>query len=92
MSLQVTCIHKKNRYSPHERIRRIGGRNNDGTRWWLTLDEAFAGIEEGRYSFHVDIGARTVKVVIAQHERRKYLKTAADDYSPDNLLALPECP
>ena len=91
MSLQVTCIHKKNRHSPHERIRRIGGRNNDGTRWWLTLDEAIAGIESGRYSFFVEVGGRSIDVVIAEHERHKYLKTKADNYSPDNLLSLPEC-
>jgi len=30
-------------------------------------------------------------VIVAVHNGRKYLKTAADGYSPDNLLALPEC-
>jgi Protein of unknown function (DUF3892) len=37
-------------------------------------------------------GGRTVAVIVAFHSGRKYLKTEADGYSPDNLLALPECP
>lgn len=45
-----------------------------------------------RYSFHVDSGGRTVNVVIAEHDGHKYLKTEADDYSPDNLLSPSECP
>ncbi len=91
MSLQVTCTSKNSRHSPHERIRKIGGHNADETCWWLKLDEAIEGIEAGRYDFHVDAGGCSVDVVIAEHEGRKYLKTKADDYSPDNLLPLPEC-
>jgi hypothetical protein len=91
LSLRVTCIKKANRHSPRERIRRIGGLNNDGTAWWLTVDEAIAGIDAGRYAFHVQVGARMVDVVVAEREGRKYLKTKADGSDPDNLLSLPEC-
>jgi uncharacterized protein DUF3892 len=91
MTLRITCINKKSRYRPHERIRKIGGTNPDGTRWWLTLDEAIAGIEAGRYDFYVTAEGRTVNVIIDEHEGDKYLKTEADGHSPDNLLALPEC-
>jgi Protein of unknown function (DUF3892) len=91
VSLRITCIEKKDRFSPHERIRKIGGVNKDGTRWWLTQEEAIAGIESGRYSFHVDAGGASVKVVVAEHNHRRYLKTEADGQSPDNLLSLPDC-
>jgi Protein of unknown function (DUF3892) len=92
MAIRVDCINKDDRYSPHERIENIGGPNSDGTRWRQTLAEAIADIETGRRSFYVEAGGRRVRVIIAVHERRKYLKTEADGYSPDNLLSLPECP
>jgi len=88
---RIDCINKDDRYSPHERIQNVGGPNDDGTRWRITLDEAINGILEGRWSFYVHAGGRSVNVIVAEHERRKYLKTEADGYSPDNLLSLPEC-
>lgn len=91
MAYRIDCINKDDRYSPHERIRNVGGPNGDGTRWWITLDEAIAGILGGRWSFYVHAGGRSVNVVVAEHDGRKYLKTEADGYSPDNLLSLPEC-
>lgn len=90
MAIEIECVSRNERLSPHEQIRRIGGYPN-GNRWWLTLEEAIDGIEEGRYSFYVQVGERSVKVVIATHGGRKYLKTETDGYSPDNLLSLPEC-
>lgn len=84
---QVTCITKRgDHYDPHERIAGIGG---DG--WRKSEDEAIAEIEAGTNSFYVSVGGRSVRVIVARHNGRKYLKTEADGYSPDNLLALPEC-
>ncbi|WP_414648332.1 DUF3892 domain-containing protein, partial [Dinghuibacter sp.] len=37
------------------------------------------------------VKGRSVNVVVAQRNGRKYLKTEADAYRPDNLLSLPEC-
>ena len=91
MAIRIDCINKDDRYSPHERIQNVGGPNDDGTRWRITLDEAITGIQEGRWAFYVHAGGRTVNVIVAEHEGRKYLKTEADGYSPDNLLSLPEC-
>jgi Protein of unknown function (DUF3892) len=87
-SLQVTCIRKRgDHYNPHERIEGIGGSG-----WYQTEDSAIADIENRVNSYHVSAGGRTVAVIVAVHSGRKYLKTEADGYSPDNLLALPECP
>ena len=92
MSNRVTCIRKRDRNNAHERIAAIGGQNADGRRWELAEDEAIASIEQGQYSFYVSVNGRSVDVVIATHNGRKYLKTRADGYSPDNLLSLPTCP
>lgn len=90
---QVSFINKRgSHYDPHERISHIGGPNNDGTRWKLTEDEAIRSIEEGKYQFYVNVNGRLVDIIIALHNRRKYLKTEADGYSPNNLLNLPEGP
>lgn len=91
-SVEVRCIKKTNRTDPHERIHGIGGVNANNTRWYLTLNEAIAGIEAGKWQFYTAGGGRTVRVVIATHNGHKYLKTEADGIHPNNLLSLPECP
>jgi hypothetical protein len=87
--VMINCINKSNRPSAHERIRGIGG----GNRWKLSLDDAIAGIEQGKWSFYVSMNGKSVSVVIAKSaDGHKYLKTLADGEQPDNLLSLPECP
>jgi len=88
MRLQVTCINKRgSHYDPHERIQAIGGAG-----WKKGEDQAIREIEGNVNSFFVSTGGRTAEVVIGTYSGRKYLKTVADGYSPDNLLSLPECP
>jgi hypothetical protein len=90
---QVRCINKTDRYNPHERIKNIGGANNDGTAWKIPQEEAIIGIESGKWEFYVSRQGRTVDVIVAVSAYgHKYLKTTADGVQPDNLLALPECP
>jgi hypothetical protein len=89
---QITCISKTNRLDPHERIHSVGGRNGDGTTWKLTEQDAIAAIEQGRWNFWVIAQGRSVWVIVATHSGHKYLKTEADNFRPDNLLSLPECP
>lgn len=91
-SIRVDCVNKTDRTNPHERISNIGGPNADGSRWKVTEDEAIAGIEGGKWTFHVERPAgHRVAVVVAERLGHKYLKTEADGEQPDNLLALPEC-
>ena len=93
MSIEIKCINKSDRYDPHERILRVGGINQAGERWSRSQTEAIAGIESGKWSFHVHRGGHTVRVVVAVSRfGNKYLKTEADGEQPDNLLSLPECP
>lgn len=92
MSRQVFCITKRgNHYSPHERIQGIGGVAN-GVRWWRAENDAIRDVEMDSTSYYTSVHGRSVWVVVATHNGRKYLKTEADGYSPDNLLSLPECP
>jgi hypothetical protein len=91
MSKQVSCITKREHQNPHERIQGIGGISN-GTRWWRAEDDAIRDVELDSKSYYVSVGGRTVWVVVASHNGRKYLKTEADGYAPNNLLSLPDCP
>lgn len=85
---QITCINKRGEhYNPHERIEYIGQQGN----WKLSEDSAIRRIESGKDSFYTSVNNRDTEVVVTKHNGRKYLKTDADGYEPNNLLALPEC-
>jgi len=90
--IQIKCIKKTNRTDPHERIHGIGGINANSTRWHLSENDAIVGIENGTYRFWTSANGKSVWVIIATNNGRKYLKTEADGIHPNNLLALPECP
>ena len=73
---RITCVSR----TLQHHIRRIGGQNSDGTRWWLTVEEAMAGIQSGRWQFYVTVHGVTADV------------TFGEDEEPGPLLTLPECP
>lgn len=86
--VQISCINKSDRTNPHERIRNVGG---PGWKW--SEAQAIAAIEAKTYEFFVSRGGRTIDVVVQKSAAgNKYLKTKEDGVTPDNLLALPECP
>lgn len=85
---QVTCIRKRgSHYNPHERIQAIAGNG-----WERTEDQAIADLDGGVHTFFTEVDGAEAEVIVATHLGRRYLKTKADRVSPDNLLALPECP
>jgi len=88
---KVTCI-TPDGSDPDQRIDAIGG-VTDGKRWRVVIDEAITGIETGKWKFWTatDKG-KSVWVIVAQRNGRKYLKTEADGLEPNNLLALDTCP
>ncbi len=94
-NVQVTCIHKRGgHYDPHERIESLGG-THGGKPWNLPESEIIAELEKPeatrRWNFFTNVNGKRAQVVVAVHNQRKYLKTTADGYAPNNLLALNEC-
>jgi Protein of unknown function (DUF3892) len=92
-AVRVECINKSPRAEPHLRISHIGGTNPNGTRWRMTESAAIRAVKAGEYAFYVERPAgHRVDVIVASRLGHEYLKTRADGETPDNLLALPECP
>ncbi len=96
INVQVFCITKRgDHYNPHERIQGLGGISGD-KRWWMSEEDIIAELEKPdairRWNFYVSVNGKGVWVIVASHNGRKYLKTEADGYAPNNLLNLPECP
>jgi hypothetical protein len=90
---QVTCI-VPDGADADQRIDAIGGATGapNGGPWQLLIDAAITGIENGTYSFYTSVNGHTAEVVVAKRANgRKYLKTTADGFEPNNLLALPHC-
>lgn len=89
--VQVQYTHKQGiHYNPHERIQGLAGDAGGG--WYRTEASVIADIKARLNSYFVTAEGRTAEVVLAIHNGRTYVKTVADGYSPDNLLALPEPP
>ena len=86
MAKQVTCITKREHHNRHERILGIGGAG-----WWRAEDDAIRDVEQDPESYYVSVGGKSVWVIVATHNGRKYLKTQTDGYAPNNLLSLRDC-
>lgn len=90
--VQIYCINKTNRTSPHERIQNIGGLTANGGRWKISEDQAIAEMKQGKWTFFTNVNGRRANVRIGRHLGREYLTTEPDGQQPNNLLSLPECP
>lgn len=86
-ALQVTCINKIPRDNPHEGITHLGGAG-----WKKTREQVITEIESNENSFYTSVSGKTAYVGVVNGPNGKYVRTHADGYWNDNLLALPECP
>jgi hypothetical protein len=84
--VQVTCINKQPRDNPHEGITHLGG----GTWKWPRAD-VIRSIESRTNTFFTSVSGKRAEVAVVDGPNGKYVRTAADGYYNDNLLALPEC-
>jgi hypothetical protein len=83
---QVTCINKADRASTHEGITHLGG---PGWRW--TRSQVIASIEAATNTFYTYVGGRRADVGVVSGPSGKYVRTHADGYYNNDLLALDEC-
>lgn len=84
--LQITCITPDGR-DMDQRIDAVGGAG-----FYHLIDDAIRFIETRVHTYWTMVGGRRANVEVAQRANgRKYLKTTADGYEPNNLLALPTC-
>ncbi len=91
MSKRVSCINKKDRYDPAQRISHLGG-GTGSNRWKLSQREVVRQIDQGIETFEVEINEGVVKIVVRVSQYgNKYVKTEADGETENNLLNLPEC-
>jgi len=90
--LQITCANKLGDYcKPHERIQSVGGVDYAVGRWKHLEDDAIRYIENRTHSYFLNVGGRAVNIIVATYDNQKYLKSENVGYSPENLLALPDC-
>jgi len=85
----VGCINKLPRQDPHEGITHLGGPGGGGWRW--TRQQVIESIEGRINTFHTMVQGRRAEVGVVNGPYGKYLRTHANGYWNDNLLALPEC-
>lgn len=95
MTYYVVCINKHpNHTDPHSRIQYIGtnevpGADRYSKRW--SVAEVMAAIRRGDAFYSTDSRGDVVRLIIASHNGREYVKTENDGIQPDNLLSKPEC-
>ena len=75
------------RTNPHEGITHLGGAN-----WKWTRQQVITSIEQRTNTFYTMVAGKRADVGVVDGPNGKYVRTHADGYYNDNLLALPECP
>lgn len=84
--VQVTCINKPNRESPHDAITHLGGA---GWRW--TRQQVVDSIKNRTNTFFTLVGGKRANIGVVNGPHSEYVRTYADGVWTDNLLALNEC-
>jgi hypothetical protein len=81
----VTCATRGK--DQHESITHLG---NPGV-WKWTRQDVIQSIEQGANTFYTSVNGKRADVAVVKGADGKYLRTHADGYYNDNLLALPSC-
>ena len=84
--VQVTCINKPDRSNTHEAITHLGGPN-----WRWARADVIASIESGSNAFYTQVNGKRADLGVVKGETGKYVRTYADGYYNNDLLALDEC-
>ena len=88
-NIMISCVKVAQR-KPRPAVAKIGGWNPDASRWQLSIDDAIAGIEQGKWSFYTLVNGQRVPVVIGREpDGTKTLKGETDGDQPTALLTLP---
>lgn len=87
---QITCINKIDHHDPYERIQNVGGTENSVS-WRMSVSKAIEAIDNKQYSFFVDVDGKEVEVIVVKRNGGRYLRTAPDDETKNNLLYLRDC-
>jgi len=87
---QITCVTMSYSGREHEHITHVG----NGKQWYDTVKNVIGFIKSGQHTFYVrdSYGRRANVGVVEPAGRPAYLRTYADGYYTDNLLALNSCP
>ena len=83
---QIRCVNKQPRTDTHHGITHVGGAG-----FKLTRNQAVQAIKVSGDSFYTLVQGKRVEVSVVEEVGGSYLRTYADGYYNDNLLALPEC-
>jgi hypothetical protein len=84
--VQVTCINKTPRDNPHEGITHLGG-----AAWKWTRQDVINSINNRTNTFYTMVNGKRAEVRVVNGPNGDYVRTVADGYYNDNLLALAEC-
>lgn len=84
--VQVPCNNKQPRDNPHDGITHLGGSG-----WHWPRSQVIQSIENRTNTFYKLVNGKRADVGVVEGPNGKYVRTYADGYYNDNLLALPEC-
>lgn len=84
--LQATC-HTPDNADADRRLQGLGG-----VGWKHSIDEIIRNIDNRTNTYWTRVNGVRANIEVKQRPNgRRYIKTTADGYEPNNLLALPRC-
>jgi hypothetical protein len=91
--VRIRCINRTGHSAVFQKIRFIGGINEDGSTWKLSQQMAVDLIQSGEYQLYVVVNRKPLAVIVGTSaDGQNYLKAEIDTEEPTSLLNSPECP